>query len=95
MRLMVLSVKRKSDVLEYAQIIEDFVENGRKNTRLVKHLGRIESPEDMDRYTKIFSPEKKRGDRECRYSHIGYNASIGLRDHIRIHGCFYTVGNDI
>jgi transposase len=60
MRLRVLRVRRGSNVLGYAQIIEDFVENGKKNTRLVKHLGRIKSPEDMERYRKLFSLERKR-----------------------------------
>ena len=60
MRLRTLRVKRGSAVLEYAQIIEDFVENGKKNTRLVKHLGRIRSPDDMERYRKLFSLERRR-----------------------------------
>lgn len=37
-------MKRKSGVLEYAHIMRDFMENGKKNNKLIKHLGRINSP---------------------------------------------------
>ncbi len=64
MRLITHRVKRGSKVLEYAQIMEDAVENGRKTTKVLKHLGRIMSPEDLERYRKLFALEKRKAEIE-------------------------------
>ena len=62
MRFRVNKNRRGGTVYEYAQIIEDFVENGKKNTRVLKHLGRIGSQEDLDRYRKLFALEVKKAE---------------------------------
>ena len=64
MRLIFHRVKRGASILTYAQIIEDFVEDGKKKTRILNHLGRVASPEDEERYRKIFSLEKQKAEIE-------------------------------
>lgn len=60
MRLRVNVVKRGKSVLKYAQIIQDYVEDGKKKTKIVKHLGRVASEEDIERYRKIFALENSK-----------------------------------
>ncbi len=44
-------MQRGKSVLKYAQINEDYVDNNEKNTtRMVKHLGRVRSEKDIERY---------------------------------------------
>ena len=60
MRLRVNSVKRGKSVLKYAQIVEDYVEDGKKKTKIVKHLGRVNTEEDIVEYRKLFALENTR-----------------------------------
>ena len=60
MRLRVNSVKRGKSVLKYAQIVEDYVEDGKKKTRIVKHLGRVHTEEDIEEYRKLFALENRK-----------------------------------
>ncbi|EQD63080.1 Transposase, IS4 family protein, partial [mine drainage metagenome] len=57
MRLRINGVKRGKTVLRYAQIIQDYYEDGKKKTKIVKHLGRVRSDEDVERYRKLFALE--------------------------------------
>ncbi len=51
MRFRINTVQRGKSVLKYAQINEDYVDNNEKNTtRMVKHLGRVRSEKDIERY---------------------------------------------
>ncbi|MHB1493735.1 MAG: hypothetical protein ACYCVP_08595, partial [Thermoplasmataceae archaeon] len=60
MRLRVNSVKRGKSVLKYAQIVEDYVEDGKKKTKIVKHLGRVNTEEDIVEYRKLFALENRK-----------------------------------
>ncbi|MHB1440993.1 MAG: IS1634 family transposase [Cuniculiplasma sp.] len=60
MRLRINNVKRGKSVLQYAQIVEDYVEDGKKKTKIVKHLGRVRTGEDIDKYRKLFALENTR-----------------------------------
>ena len=60
MRLRINNVKRGKSVLKYAQIVEDYVEDGKKKTKIVKHLGRVRTEEDIDKSRKLFALENRR-----------------------------------
>ena len=59
-RLRINKIKRGKSVLEYAQIVQDYVEEGKEKTKIVKHLGRVRSDTDIERYRKIFALEKQK-----------------------------------
>jgi transposase len=59
-RLRINKIKRGKSVLEYAQIVQDYVEEGKEKTKIVKHLGRIRSDTDLERYRKMFALEKQK-----------------------------------
>ncbi|MHB1492688.1 MAG: hypothetical protein ACYCR7_04795 [Thermoplasmataceae archaeon] len=50
-------VKRGKSVLKYAQIVEDYVEDEKKKTKIVKHIGRVHTEEDIDECRKLFALE--------------------------------------
>jgi len=60
MRLRVNSVKRGKSLLKYAQIVEDYVEDGKKKTRIVKHLGPVHTEKDIEEYRKLFALENRK-----------------------------------
>ena len=60
MRLRINKIKRGKSVLEYAQIVQDYVEEGKEKTKIVKHLGRVRSDADIGKYRKIFALENQK-----------------------------------
>ncbi|MCL5439625.1 MAG: hypothetical protein M1595_01785 [Candidatus Thermoplasmatota archaeon] len=46
--------------MEYAQIVEDYREEGKKKTKIIKHLGPVNSEADLISYRKTFALEKRR-----------------------------------
>ena len=60
MRLRINKIKRGKSILEYAQIVQDYMEEGKEKTKIVKHLGRVRSDADIERYRKIFALENQK-----------------------------------
>ena len=57
-RLRINKIKRGESILEYAQIVQDYVEGGKEKTKIVKHLGRVRSDTDLEKYRKMPYPGK-------------------------------------